>query len=168
MFIKKQRASLSRGFSLIELLVAITIISVLTTLGLANYQNSLRRTRDANRQADLELISSALEIYKTDNNEYPTANNICDSSLGSCAACPCTGSDWTGTNVLSDLEPNYILELPVDPINNLARYYVYDPVCNTTATYCGKFYDCTGSGTCCGYRLRTWLESDIVPYDKCS
>ena len=56
-----------RGFTLIELLVSISIISVLTAIGLANYAVSQKRARDARRQADLESVRSALEIYRADN-----------------------------------------------------------------------------------------------------
>lgn len=59
------------GFSLLELLIAITIIGILAALGLGIYNAVYRASRDAKRQADLKLIQSALEQYHADQHYYP-------------------------------------------------------------------------------------------------
>ena len=69
--------SYQRGFTFIELLVAATIIGVLTTIGVVNFQSTNQRARDGKRQADLEQIRTALEIARADssNNTYKTNLN---------------------------------------------------------------------------------------------
>ena len=64
----------NKGFTFIELLVAATIIGVLTTIGVVNFQSTNQRARDGKRQADLEQIRTALEIARADSsdNTYPT------------------------------------------------------------------------------------------------
>ncbi|OGG10241.1 hypothetical protein A2154_04960 [Candidatus Gottesmanbacteria bacterium RBG_16_43_7] len=59
------------GFTLIEVLVATTIIAVITAIGMVSYATSATRSRDAKRTADLEQIRAALEMYRTDIGTYP-------------------------------------------------------------------------------------------------
>jgi len=63
--------SSQRGFTIVEILVAVAIIGALTAIGTATYQSANQKARDARRKADLEQIRAALEMYKADNGEYP-------------------------------------------------------------------------------------------------
>ena len=91
------------GFTLIELLVTISIISVLTAIGLANFAVSQKRARDARRQADLESVRSALEIYRADNlaTGYPNT---------------------TYAGLSATLIPNYILYISFFPFLRINSY----------------------------------------------
>ncbi len=62
----KKNNQIRAGFTMIELLVAATIIVVLSTIGLVSYRNASKSARDGKRKADLETIRSALVLYKTD------------------------------------------------------------------------------------------------------
>jgi len=59
------------GFTLIELLVTITIIGVLAAIGLTSYATATQKARNSRRAADIQQLRSALEMYRTDNGEYP-------------------------------------------------------------------------------------------------
>jgi prepilin-type N-terminal cleavage/methylation domain-containing protein len=61
----------NRGFTLIELLMVIAIIGVLAAIVLINLTQSREGSRDARRLADIKQITTALEIYFTDNSGYP-------------------------------------------------------------------------------------------------
>lgn len=89
------------GFTLVEILVAATIIALLSTIGITGFQAVTRSGRDALRKADLEQVRSALEIYKSENNSYPVP----------------TGSNPSG------LVPDYLNKLPTDPKSPTYRYY---------------------------------------------
>jgi prepilin-type N-terminal cleavage/methylation domain-containing protein len=52
----------SKGFSLVELLVVISIIAILSLIGLSLFSNAQQRSRDAKRKADLKAIQNAMEI----------------------------------------------------------------------------------------------------------
>lgn len=54
----------ARGFTLIELLVVISIIAVLSVIGIALYTNAQKNARDTARRADIDAISKALEVNK--------------------------------------------------------------------------------------------------------
>src|SRR3989344_1525650 len=62
---------LKRGFSLIELLVVITIIAILIGAGTVSYNNAQQKGRDGKRKSDLKAIQQALEQYFQQNGKYP-------------------------------------------------------------------------------------------------
>ncbi len=64
------------GFTLVELLVVIFIISLLVTLGTITYNNSVQKSRDSKRKNDLQTIKQALETYFQQNNKYPDQGTI--------------------------------------------------------------------------------------------
>lgn len=161
------------GFTLIEILIVISIIGVLTGISIFGLKGAREAGRDTRRKADLESIRSALEMYKADNGTYP-AEAWCDSSIGSAgSACPPASSagDWNGT-IATELEPDYISNLPVDPINDSTYYYYYEPACNQANSVCGLTTPCPtppGGGTnCCSYWLWARMESDGSDYRICN
>lgn len=60
-----------KGFTLIEILVAVAIIGILVAIGTANFGVASKKARDGKRKGDLEQIKAALEMYRTDVKEYP-------------------------------------------------------------------------------------------------
>lgn len=76
------RGTMKRNaFTLIELLIAISIITVLSTIGLMTYQGIQGRTRDSIRKSDLRTLATALEVYyQTNDSKYigtPQQNGSC-------------------------------------------------------------------------------------------
>lgn len=65
-----------KGFSLIELLVVISILAVLATIGFFAYKTIFQGARDTKRQSDLKSIQSALEQYRSDQFHYPQSTEI--------------------------------------------------------------------------------------------
>lgn len=61
------------AFTLVELIISISLIAVVSAVGLASYAKSLSSSRDAKRKSDLEQIKGALEIYRSNstNSAYP-------------------------------------------------------------------------------------------------
>jgi general secretion pathway protein G len=60
-----------RAFTLIEILVVVTIIGLLAAAGVTSYTQLGKQSRDARRKTDIENIRAALEMYKSDNSSYP-------------------------------------------------------------------------------------------------
>ncbi len=65
---------MKKGFSLIELLVVISIIGVLVAVAVASYTGAQIKARDARRRSDLKSIQAAMEQYysTTGANSYGT------------------------------------------------------------------------------------------------
>jgi len=98
---------MKKGFTLIELLVVISIIMILVAIGMTSYQNAQKSGRDGRRKADLKQVQSALEMYRADNNFYPSSTGGAISSV----------LDILRIN-------NYISSLPEDPKTGNLYYYV--------------------------------------------
>lgn len=60
----------SGGFTLLELLVVISIIGILIALGSVAFSTAQRRGRDARRRADIENIQKGFEQYYATNTTY--------------------------------------------------------------------------------------------------
>lgn len=68
------------GFTLLELLVVISIIGILVAMGAASFSVAQRQGRDARRRADMKSYQTCMEqAYVTDNSVYNGANS------GACA-----------------------------------------------------------------------------------
>jgi prepilin-type N-terminal cleavage/methylation domain-containing protein len=68
---------MKRGFTLVELLIVISIIGGLSALFVTTYPNSLRKARDAQRKSDIKQYQTAMEIYASRNNlNYLTATGM--------------------------------------------------------------------------------------------
>jgi general secretion pathway protein G len=69
------------GFTLIELLIVIAIIGVLSSLLMVNFIGVRQRGRDTQRKTNIRQLQAALELYRTDQSNYPTTLPSCNSSL---------------------------------------------------------------------------------------
>jgi prepilin-type N-terminal cleavage/methylation domain-containing protein len=71
----------SRGFTLVELIVAISIVGLLSAIGLVSYLEVTKNSRDQIRMRDLQSLKGYLEIYRNSHGEYP--NSLKDAKLQS-------------------------------------------------------------------------------------
>lgn len=70
------KAQNNMGFTLTELLIAITVIGILATVGFFGVNNILASTRDRTHEGNIRAIAAALEDYYGDNGEYPLASEL--------------------------------------------------------------------------------------------
>jgi prepilin-type N-terminal cleavage/methylation domain-containing protein len=59
------------GFTLVELIVVITILIILSTIGFFNYKNYVLHSRDTVRISDITNMKSALEYTYLEINKFP-------------------------------------------------------------------------------------------------
>lgn len=109
-----KRLQTKKGFTLIEVLVAATIIGVLASVAIGSYSIATKNSRDARRKSDLETLRSAIELYRADNGRYPRAG---------CGGGTCGSTNVTGLN--SALVTTYIDAIPNDPTTALTTPYKY-------------------------------------------
>jgi prepilin-type N-terminal cleavage/methylation domain-containing protein len=60
-----------KGFSLIELIIAIFIITTILSIAIVSIINVRQKGRDAQRVSDVRQIQFALEMYRRDTGAYP-------------------------------------------------------------------------------------------------
>jgi prepilin-type N-terminal cleavage/methylation domain-containing protein len=86
------------GFTVIEILVVISIIGILAAIVLASLLGSKSGSRDSVRLSDIKQIQSALDLYASEHSYlFPTA--------------------------LTALAPDYVTAIPKDPLTGLSYSY---------------------------------------------
>lgn len=163
----------NRGFTLIELLIVLVIISITTgILVITNIQTQMQKSRDLQRKTDLARLKTALEMYKTDNNVYPSFSGTYGWAIA------------TGLTALSS--GNYLNPIPADPKSgnacpgylvgiNTQNYTIYVQLENTNdpgalsikpapliapgtcSSPCTTFT--VTSGTCSGFSYNYWVNN---------
>jgi general secretion pathway protein G len=63
----------ARGFTLMELLVVMTVIALLASVGIVGYRHSLKVSKEAVLKENLFLMNHALEQFKADRGRYPSS-----------------------------------------------------------------------------------------------
>jgi general secretion pathway protein G len=84
-----------RGFTLIELMIVMSLIVILASIGLAIYTNSVTKAKESVLKEDLFRMRDAIDQYYSDKAKYPSS--------------------------LQDLvSEKYLRSIPVDPFTNSA------------------------------------------------
>ena len=60
-----------RGFTLIELMIVMTIISLLAAIAIPSYVNNIRRAKEAVLREDLHTMRTAIDSYTVDKQKAP-------------------------------------------------------------------------------------------------
>lgn len=61
----------TRGFTLIELMIVVSIVGILATIAVPSYQSSLAKAREAVLRQDLFTLRELLDHHRADKGKYP-------------------------------------------------------------------------------------------------
>jgi general secretion pathway protein G len=95
-------AGREKGFTLIELIIVITIIGILVGLGLPQFKNATKRAREATLKENLFTLRKLINQYQVDKGYYPQS-------------------------LQTLVEEEYLFRIPVDPITKSADTWVEIP-----------------------------------------
>lgn len=94
--VTRRRTRQQKGFTLIELIVVVTIIGILAGIAMVQVKNMTIKAREAALMSNLYELRKAIDNFYADKQRYP-AN-------------------------LQELVPNYIRKIPPDPITDQADW----------------------------------------------
>ncbi|MEO0677330.1 MAG: type II secretion system major pseudopilin GspG [Pseudomonadota bacterium] len=103
---QKDAVRKDEGFSLLELMVVVVILSILALVIVPRVIDRPDQARTARAQSDIAAISSAIQLYRLDNFRYPTT----EQGLEALRTAP--SSEPVPQNYAAS---GYIDRLPVDP-----------------------------------------------------
>ena len=138
---------MKKGFTLIEILVVISIIGILAALTLSGFTTARKNARDTQRKSDLAQYKAVLETRAANTGGlYPLAatndGNTCNG-----AGCPQTGL----FNATGDIIIEYLPAVILDPVQTTTYRYSY-----------------TGAADGLIYRLCSQLEASTDWWVVCS
>jgi general secretion pathway protein G len=98
----------SSGFTIIELLVVLALISILATMGMAQYRQGVVHAREAVLKTDLFDLRDAIDQYYADKGQYPGSLDslVSDGYLRKVPVDPFTNAADTWQTVPSEPDPN--------------------------------------------------------------
>ena len=97
-----------RGFTLIELLIVVSIIIILSTMGLTQYRNSVIYAREGVLKEDLFRLRDAIDQYYADKGTYPSTLDalVSDGYVRKVPEDPFTKSNTSWQTVPAEPDPN--------------------------------------------------------------
>ncbi|MFA5917869.1 MAG: two-component regulator propeller domain-containing protein [Candidatus Gracilibacteria bacterium] len=117
-YIKNKFKNKNLGFTLIELIVVITILAILGTLAFIGLQKYILNARDSVRTSDMKGIQTALGIYTIEKGKYPEPTNAVNITYsGATVWSQGTFGYQTFTNV------RVINKIPLDPLKSVEYAY---------------------------------------------
>ena len=93
--------SAARGFTLLELMIVITIISILVGIAAGAYVKSVQRAKEATLKSDLSVMRQAIDHYTLDKEAAPQS-----------------------LEDLTNPQSQYLREVPKDPITDSKDWHV--------------------------------------------
>ena len=136
-----------KGFSLIDLVVVISILVILAGALIPRVTHRMARSRDARRLADMATIRNAIEQYFADKHTYPAAS--ADAAAGGYD----TSAD--GSFVPALVDAGYLPEAVRDPINDSNYQYRYK-------LYAKDANGCNGDGPYYVLGVRSFETTDAA------
>ncbi len=129
--------NIKSGFTLVELLVVISIIGLLSSFAVVSLNTARTKARDALRKGEMAQLRTALVLYYDDNGQYPVCNgsawDAADVMFGTdiddgsdCYNDDTTGLGLTVLEALNDPIRPIMSDLPTDPRNKLNQTLAED------------------------------------------
>jgi general secretion pathway protein G len=100
--------SRTAGFTLVELLIVLALISILAAMGVVQYRNGVRHTQESVLRTDLFRMRDAIDQYYADKNKYPSSLDtlVSDGYMRRIPEDPITQSADTWQTVAAEPDPS--------------------------------------------------------------
>lgn len=105
-----REARIPNGFSLIELLIVVSVIGILATMAVPTYQASVVKAKETALRQDLFTLRDVLDQHRADRGKYPSSVQILVSAgyLRTVPKDPFTNSEATWQEITGGVEEGVI------------------------------------------------------------
>jgi general secretion pathway protein G len=96
----------AQGFTLLELMIVVSIVGILATLAMPSYQVSVMKAKEAALQQDLSTLRDVLDQHRADQGKYPPSLQVLVSAgyMRAIPKDPFTGSTTTWQEMTDPVE----------------------------------------------------------------
>ena len=96
------------GWTLVELLVVLSLVAVLASMAMSSYSTAVTRSREAVLKEDLFRMRDAIDQYFADRNEYPEGlqSLVVAGYLRTIPDDPFTGSNTSWQSIPAEYDPS--------------------------------------------------------------
>lgn len=95
----------SRGFTLIEVMIAVAIVAILASVAYPAYQDSIRKGRRSEAFAALSAVQQAQERWRSNNASYAANSVLATAWPGGLGQASATASGYYGIAIATDPAP---------------------------------------------------------------
>jgi general secretion pathway protein G len=114
LIVARRRRAADSGYTLIELLIVLSLIMIIASVALAQYRNSVILAREAVLKADLHQMREAIDQYYADKGKYPDTLEalVSETYLREIPVDPFTNSRSSWQTVPADPQPGAVTASP--------------------------------------------------------
>ena len=112
--VKSRQVKSQKGFTLLEIIVVVTIIAILAAYIAPKVAGRAEDARVAKAKSDIRVLESSMELYKLDNFSYPNTGQGLDALV----------NKPSGAELKHWRKGGYIKKLNKDPWGNAYQYQI--------------------------------------------
>ena len=106
-------ARIQKGFTLIEVMIVVVILSILAAIIVPKIMERPEQARITGAKADIRTLETALNLYKLDNHQFPSTDQGLEALVTKPSGDP-EPKNWK--------EDGYLARMPKDPWGNPYQY----------------------------------------------
>ncbi len=150
----------NKGFTLIELMVVISIIGLLSSIVLASLKDARDKANVTKFKAEIKQMINALELYRGDNGKYPYEGESYSYAISNANSIEqLTYNDDLFSNYLS----KYMKTWPKVPANSYAQASVaWRYISNGTNSSVANLYRCKGDSALPKYMIWIYANNPLL------
>lgn len=145
------------GFSLVEIIVVVSIVALLATVAATSYNEARQEARDEYRAATLKELQLALQLYKAQYGRYPERCNSGDPVW--------SGNVQAGSYACSNAGDNFIMGASGDFFPTFMSKVPQDPLFESLPNNFGFVYTTNATGSAYKLVANQTVENEVVEWE---